>query len=180
MPFYPGPGLGGHCIPVDPHYLSWKLRTLNFNARFIELASEINSRMPHYVVDKVVAALNEQGKSVKGSRILLLGLSYKRDVGDLRESPALDVLEHLVRMGADVRYSDPYIPALNYNDIVLDSTAFTEEGLASMDCVVITTDHSAFDYEAVARSAPSIVDARNALAPLLLKDASLRKKVKRL
>jgi UDP-N-acetyl-D-glucosamine dehydrogenase len=180
MPFYPGPGLGGHCIPVDPHYLSWKLRTLNFNARFIELASEINSRMPHYVVDKVVAALNEQGKSVKGSRVLLLGLSYKRDVGDLRESPALDVLEHLVRMGADVRYSDPYIPALNYNSIALHSTAFTEEGLASVDCVVITTDHSAFDYEAVARSARSIVDARNALAPHLLKDPSLRKKVKRL
>ena len=180
MPFYPGPGLGGHCIPVDPHYLSWKLRTLNFNARFIELASEINSRMPHYVADKVVAALNEQGKSVKGSRILLLGLSYKRDVGDLRESPALDVLEHLVRMGADVSYSDPYIPTLNYNGIARQSTAFTEEGLASVDCVVITTDHSAFDYEAVARSARSIVDARNAMAPLLLKDASLRKKVKRL
>src|SRR5437867_6658566 len=143
MPFYPGPGLGGHCIPIDPHYLSWKLRTLNYYAKFIELASEINSNMPHYVVTKAVDALNDHRKSVRGARVLVLGVAYKKDVGDVRESPALDVIKLLADRGADIRYNDPHAAEVaidggqRYRSVPLD-----REALEEADLVVIITNHS--------------------------------------
>jgi UDP-N-acetyl-D-glucosamine dehydrogenase len=163
MTFYPGPGLGGHCIPIDPLYLSWKLKTLNYNARFIELASEVNSQMPLYVVGKVVDALNTVRKSVNGSKVLILGAAYKRDINDIRESPALDVIKLLQERGAEVSYHDPYIPDLHHEGMDLESVELTAEALRGSDCVVIVTDHSAFDYTWVASEAPIIVDSRNAL-----------------
>jgi UDP-N-acetyl-D-glucosamine dehydrogenase len=180
MPFYPGPGLGGHCIPVDPHYLSWKMRTLNFNARFIELAYEINSFMPEYVTRKVALALNERGKSVKGANVLLLGLSYKKDVSDMRESPALDVLERLLRLGADVHYSDPHVPHVKTHDFTLQAKPLERRLLEAADCVVVTTDHSAFDYDLILKAAHRIVDARNAFGARLRKDPALQGKIIRL
>jgi len=164
MPFYPGPGLGGHCIPVDPHYLAWKLKTLNYNARFIQLAGEINAAMPHYVVDKISDALNDEGKAVKGSRILLLGVAYKRDVSDVRESPALDILRLLERKGAVVAYHDPYVPHLQLDDVVMDSITLNEEALRSADCVVVTTDHRSYDWDWVVRNSRLLVDTRNVTA----------------
>ncbi len=163
MPFYPGPGLGGHCIPIDPHYLSWKLRTLNYTARFIELAAEINSHMPDYVVGKVGDGLNDERKAINGSNIMVLGVAYKRDVGDVRESPALDVLHLLRERGADVTYHDPYVPTVRIEDWVLESAELTDEALAAADCVVIVTDHSDFDYTRIADKAQLIVDTRNAI-----------------
>jgi UDP-N-acetyl-D-glucosamine dehydrogenase len=176
MPFYPGPGLGGHCIPVDPLYLSWKLKALNYNARFIELASEINTGMPYHVVNKVTDTLNRQKKSVNGSRILILGVAYKRDVNDLRESPALDIIKLLQEKGAQVHYSDPYVPELlldgkpitsvNIAGYLHPSSSKTTRGkkhpLTSYDCVLIVTDHSAFDYQAIVKQANLVVDTRNA------------------
>ena len=163
MTFYPGPGLGGHCIPIDPLYLSWKLKTLNYNARFIELASEINSNMPLYVVGKVMDALNDVRKTVNGAKILVLGAAYKRDIDDLRESPALDVIRLLQERGAEVHYNDPYVPALHHEGLDMESVELTDELLQSADCVVIVTDHTAYDWERIAQKARIIVDSRNAL-----------------
>jgi UDP-N-acetyl-D-glucosamine dehydrogenase len=165
MPFYPGPGLGGHCIPIDPLYLSWKLKTLNYTARFIELASEINTSMPAYVVAKIADALNEDGKSVKGSKVVVLGVAYKRDVDDMRESPALDVLHLLIQKGAHVSYHDPHVPSLRLEDgHPLESQAYSDNLLAGADCVVIITDHTAIDWAHVTRTAKVVVDSRNATA----------------
>jgi len=162
LPFYPSPGIGGHCIPIDPHYLSWKLRSLNYTARFIELASEVNSQMPAYVVSKVVDALNDLSKPVRGSRILLLGVTYKRNVADLRESPSLDVLKLLHDRGADLSYHDPYVPHFNEFGVEMLSVELTDRTLAEADCVIISTDHTAFDYARICRTASLVVDARNA------------------
>jgi UDP-N-acetyl-D-glucosamine dehydrogenase len=163
MPFYPGPGLGGHCIPIDPQYLSWKLRTVNYTARFIELATAINSSMPLYVAGKVADALNEKQKSVRGSRILVLGVAYKKDVGDIRESPALDVMGLLKKKGALLSYTDPYVPSLDFLGEPLQSYDI-EQGVARFDCVLIVTDHSAFNYETILEQAPLVFDTRNATA----------------
>jgi UDP-N-acetyl-D-glucosamine dehydrogenase len=166
MPFYPGPGLGGHCIPVDPHYLSWKLKTLNYNARFIELASEINTSMPLYVIDKVTQALNDDCKSVRGSKVVVLGVAYKRDIDDVRESPALDVLSLLHERGANIVYNDPYVPHLRLEgEHKMDSTAYSTELLESADCVVIVTDHNAYDWQHVVDHSKLIVDTRHAIHP---------------
>ena len=162
MPFYPGPGLGGHCIPIDPFYLSWKTKQSGIEARFIELAGYINGNMPHFVVDKVQNALNNHGKAVKGSRVHIVGVAYKRNIDDMRESPALDVILLLKKLGADVSYSDPFVPVLK-----LDATQLkSQDALPSAreaDCVVIITDHSDFDYKALLDSARLIVDTRNAM-----------------
>jgi UDP-N-acetyl-D-glucosamine dehydrogenase len=163
MPFYPGPGLGGHCIPIDPLYLSWKLKLLNYNARFIELASEINANMPEHVSTKVGRALNKRRKAVNGSSILVLGISYKKDISDTRESPALDIIRLLQEEGASVSYSDPYNPELRLDQGLLRSLSLTPENLRSFDCVVLVADHRAFDYDLIAREASLIVDCRNAL-----------------
>ena len=163
MPFYPGPGLGGHCIPVDPHYLSWKLKTLNYTARFIELASEINTSMPLYVMEKVADALNDEGKAVRGAHVVVLGAAFKRDVDDVRESPALDVIALLREKGALVTYHDPYVPTLRLpDDVTLESTAFSQELLQDSDCVVIVTDHQVTDWQQVVDYSHVVVDARNA------------------
>ncbi|MBK7917784.1 MAG: nucleotide sugar dehydrogenase [Chloroflexi bacterium] len=164
MKFTPGPGLGGHCIPIDPHYLSWKLKTVNYTARFIELASDVNSHMPEYVTAKVGEALNAERKAINGSHILILGAAYKPNVGDMRESPALDVIHLLQERGAVIAYHDPYVPDLAHEGFDLQSVALTAETLAAADCVVIVTDHRDFDYHCVADHAAVIVDARNALA----------------
>lgn len=160
MPFYPGPGIGGHCIPIDPLYLSWKLRTLHYKARFIELADDINSAMPDYVVNLVGEALNDHRKSIKGSKILLLGMAYKKDIDDLRESPSLLVYDRLRQKGADLAYYDPFIKSFRYNDETV--TGVGEPDFAAYDCLVVLTDHSCFDYEVIAKSAKLIVDTRNA------------------
>jgi UDP-N-acetyl-D-glucosamine dehydrogenase len=161
MPFYPGPGLGGHCIPIDPLYLSWKLKTLNYRARFIELAGEINSEMPEHVCSLVADALNEQRKSVKGSRVLVLGVTYKKDIDDVRESPALDILNLLEARGALVSYSDPYVPELALNGRSLRSVEALS-GARNADAVVIVTDHSGVAYPEIVAAAPVVVDTRNA------------------
>jgi UDP-N-acetyl-D-glucosamine dehydrogenase len=161
MPFYPGPGLGGHCIPIDPLYLSWKLKTLNYRARFIELAGEINSEMPEYVVSRIADALNEREKSVRGSRVLLLGVSYKRDIDDVRESPALDVLRILERRGARVGYNDPFVQELRTNGEKLTSQELMP-AVAAADIVVIVTDHSAYSYREIVAAARQVLDTRNA------------------
>jgi UDP-N-acetyl-D-glucosamine dehydrogenase len=161
MPFYPGPGLGGHCIPIDPFYLSWKTKQAGIEARFIELAGYINGQMPHFVTDKVQNALNDAGKPVKGSRVHVMGVAYKRDIEDMRESPALDVLLLLQRRGAKLTYSDPHVPALHLDGLHLE--AAPEDTSAAADCVVIITDHSAFDYAGLVERSQLIVDTRNAL-----------------
>jgi len=161
--FYPGPGIGGHCIPVDPFYLTWKAKEYDFSTRFIELAGEINSTMPYYVVGKVADALNEKGKSLKGSKILILGLSYKKDVDDLRESPSLKVIELLQQKGALVDYNDPYfpeIPPLRKYDLTLKSITL-DDTISQYDCVVVLTDHSKCDFDLIAKKAQLIVDTRN-------------------
>ncbi len=162
MPFYPGPGLGGHCIPIDPYYLAWKMKTLNYNARFIELAGEINASMPEYVVNKVVDALNDVEKSVKGSRILLLGIAYKRDINDVRESPALDIFRILEKKGALICYNDPYIPNFAEDGVHFNSCPLSEDLLKSVDCVVLVTDHSSYDYQWLVDRSKIFVDTRNA------------------
>lgn len=161
MPFYPGPGIGGHCIPLDPFYLSWKMKTLNYRARFIELAGEINAEMPHYVVQKVTNALNEQGKSVKGANILILGVAYKPDIDDVRESPALDIICLLVERGANVSYSDPHVLSVAIGDIRMTSVSLTANNLAAADCSVIVTNHKTFDYPWIAVNSQVLVDMRN-------------------
>jgi UDP-N-acetyl-D-glucosamine dehydrogenase len=164
MKFTPGPGVGGHCIPLDPHYLAWKMRTLNYRTRFIELAGEINAEMPEYWVEKVVAALNVQSKSARGSTVLVVGVAYKRDIDDLRESPALDVIRLLERMGAQVRYHDPFIPELHEDGVLLSSSPLTAETVRAADCVVIVTDHTKLDYAMIAREAKALVDTRHVVA----------------
>ena len=161
MPFYPGPGLGGHCIPIDPLYLSWKLKTLNYRARFIELAGEINSEMPHHVVNLIQNALNEGNKSVKDSRILLLGVSYKRDINDIREAPALDILRILEQKGARVSYHDPHVPEITLEGNIYHSESI-DDAVRSTDCAVIVTDHSVFDVERILERVPLLIDTRNA------------------
>ncbi len=163
MPFYPGPGLGGHCIPIDPFYLSWKAKESGFEARFIELAGVINGSMPYYVVSKISDCLNDGGKPVKGSKVLILGVAYKEDINDVREAPALDVIKLLRDKGADLCYSDPHVPELSVGGMEMRSEDLTPELLSSVDCVVITTAHSAFDREMLAGSGVPIVDTRNAL-----------------
>jgi UDP-N-acetyl-D-glucosamine dehydrogenase len=164
MPFYPGPGLGGHCIPVDPHYLSWKLRALNYTARFIELAAEVNSHMPDFVVSKVTDALNEVAKPVKGSKILVLGMAYKPNVGDVRESPALDVIHLLQQRGARVQYHDPLVSDLDLSQVRAERVELTEETVKDTDCVVIVTNHDGYDWSWIVENTPLIVDTRNALS----------------
>ena len=167
MKFTPGPGLGGHCIPVDPHYLAWKMRTLDYRTRFIELASEINAEMPQFVVGKVRAALNAGRKAVNGARILVLGVAYKRDVNDVRESPALDIIRLLAADGAQVEYHDPLVPEVAEDGTSLSSVALTDEVLSEADAVVIVTDHSEVNYGRVLELAAVVVDARHVTAPLL-------------
>jgi UDP-N-acetyl-D-glucosamine dehydrogenase len=176
QPFYPGPGLGGHCIPIDPFYLSWKAKELDFSTRFIELAGEVNTSMPYHVVESVAAALNDHAKPLKGSRILVLGLSYKKDIDDLRESPSLTLIEQLRRKGAIVDYNDPYFPTVGrgrHYDLNMTSTPL--EKIKNYDCVLIATDHSDYDYEQIAREAQLLVDTRNATKRV--KDPSLQEKI---
>jgi len=163
MKFTPGPGLGGHCIPIDPLYLSWKLRALNYTARFIELASEINTGMPRYVVNLIQDALNEQGKALKGSHVLVLGVAYKPDIDDLRESPALDVIGLLEQKGTLVSYHDPHIPIVSHDEVNMQSVPDLMAAVRSADCVVIVTNHSTYDYPAILEAAALVVDTRNAL-----------------
>jgi len=170
MPFYPGPGIGGHCIPLDPHYLSWKARQHGFDSRFIGLAEQVNSRMPEHVVQLVADGLNDESKAMKGSRILLLGVAYKKDIDDVRESPALSIIDRLRARGAAVRYHDPFVKEVHFDDAhtegggePLESVSLTDEELHASDCVVIVTDHSGTDYQRVCRRCSLIVDTRNAL-----------------
>jgi len=163
MKFLPGPGLGGHCIPIDPHYLAWKMRGLNYKTRFIDLAGELNTEMPLFWVRKVAQALNDQGKAVKGAAVLVLGVAYKRDIDDLRESPALDIIRLLEGQGARVAYSDPHVPCFSENGQEYRSVPLTQQSVAAADCVMIVTDHSDFDYSLVARHARAVVDTRNAM-----------------
>jgi UDP-N-acetyl-D-glucosamine dehydrogenase len=166
MPFYPGPGLGGHCIPVDPYYLSWKAREFDFAARFIELAGEVNTAMPYHVVESVASALNDRQKPLKGSRVLVLGVAYKKDVDDLRESPSLKIIDLLTARGAQIDYSDPYFPEMHkmrhYNFTGMKSVRLDPKMLASYDCVLIATDHTSYDYPMIVESAQLVIDTRNA------------------
>jgi UDP-N-acetyl-D-glucosamine dehydrogenase len=165
--FYPGPGLGGHCIPIDPFYLTWAARRFGVNTRFIELAGDVNTSMPRYVVARVADALNEQAQAIRGSHILVLGVAYKKDVDDPRESPAFEIMEELQKRGAHVAYHDPYIPvlpAMRHHHIRLDSVPLTPEVLAAQDCVVVVTDHSVFKFEWIVRHCRALVDTRNATA----------------
>jgi UDP-N-acetyl-D-glucosamine dehydrogenase len=176
MKFTPGPGIGGHCIPLDPHYLAWKMRTLNYKTRFIDLASEINSEMPALVVQRVAQALNDQRKPVNGSRILVLGVAYKRDIDDMRESPALDVIRLLEERGAEVVYHDPHVPSFREDGHERLSVPFSDAELARADAVVIVTDHSSVDYQRVVDVAPVVVDTRNATAGLRRSSEDANKK----
>lgn len=162
MPFYPGPGLGGHCLPVDPQYLSWKLKTLNYHARFIELATDVNASMPAVVVSRIADALNDEGKAVNGSKILIIGLSYKKDVGDLRESPALDILKLLYQKGATLWFNDPFVTESPLSDVPAEYVELTPEVLDQSDCAVVVTDHTLYDYHFLAKHASLLVDTRNA------------------
>jgi UDP-N-acetyl-D-glucosamine dehydrogenase len=166
MPFYPGPGLGGHCIPLDPHYLAWKMRTLNYTSRFIQVATEINLAMPGHVVGLITDALNERRQAVNGARILVLGVAYKPNVADVRESPAIEVLKALAQRGADLRYNDPYVSRLNVEGLAMASSPLTDALLADMDCVVIITPHQVYDWPHIARQARLIIDTRNATGAL--------------
>jgi len=163
MKFTPGPGLGGHCIPIDPHYLAWKMRALNYKTRFIEIAGEVNAEMPEFWIDKVVEGLNDRGKAVRGSRVLVLGVAYKKDIDDIRESPAIDIIRLLEKRGATVTYHDPHVALLREDGMEFASVALTPETLAAADCVVVVTDHSAVDYDMVARHAALVVDTRHVL-----------------
>jgi len=181
MAFYPGPGIGGHCIPLDPHYLSWKARQHGFDSRFIGLAEEVNSRMPEHVVQLVADGLNDESKSMKGSRILLLGVAYKKDIDDVRESPALSIIDRLRAKGADVRYHDPFVKQVRFDDAhtegggdPIDSVPLTDDELRLADCVVIVTNHSTTDYSRVCELSSLIVDTRNALNGDLRKGSSAR------
>ena len=181
MAFYPGPGIGGHCIPLDPHYLSWKARQHGFDSRFISLAEEVNSRMPEHVVQLVADGLNDERKAMNGSNVLLLGVAYKKDVNDVRESPALSIIDRLRAKGANVSYHDPFVAEVNFDDAhteangePLNSVALSDEQLEAADCVIIVTDHSNIDYQRVCRLASVIVDTRNALNGDLRRDSKAR------
>jgi UDP-N-acetyl-D-glucosamine dehydrogenase len=181
MPFYPGPGIGGHCIPLDPHYLSWKARQHGFDSRFIGLAEEVNSRMPEHVVQLVSDGLNDERKAMRGSNVLLLGVAYKKDINDVRESPALSIIDRLRAKGANVRYHDPFVAELRFDDAhtdssgePLDSVPLTNEELQSADCVIIVTDHSDIDYKRICSLVPLIVDTRNALNGDIRRESSAR------
>ena len=181
MPFYPGPGIGGHCIPLDPHYLSWKARQHGFDSRFIGLAEEVNSRMPEHVVQLVADGLNDESKAMKGSRVLLLGVAYKKDINDVRESPALSIIDRLRAKGANVQYHDPFVREIRFDDAhtegggdPLQSVELTDEELGKADCVVIVTDHSGIDYVRVCKLTPLVVDTRNALNGDLRKGSCAR------
>jgi UDP-N-acetyl-D-glucosamine dehydrogenase len=181
MPFYPGPGIGGHCIPLDPHYLSWKARQHGFDSRFIGLAEEVNSRMPEHVVQLVADGLNDEMKALKGARVLLLGVAYKKDIDDVRESPALSIIDRLRAKGAQVRYHDPFVAEVRFDDAhtegsgePLRSVALTDDELTATDCVVIVTDHSQVDYRRVCELTKLIVDTRNALNSDLRKASCAR------
>ncbi|HEU4473229.1 MAG TPA: nucleotide sugar dehydrogenase [Gemmatimonadales bacterium] len=163
MKFLPGPGLGGHCIPIDPHYLAWKMRGLNYKTRFIDLAGELNTEMPLFWVRKVAEALNHQGKAVRGATVLVLGVAYKRDIDDIRESPALDIIRLLEGQGARVVYSDPHVPCFSENGHEYRSVALSPQAVAAVDCVMVVTDHSAVDYRMIGRNAKLVVDTRNAM-----------------
>lgn len=168
--FYPGPGVGGHCIPIDPFYLTWKAREYDFHTRFIELAGEINVEVSYYVVNKVVRALNNENKSLKDAKIFILGVAYKKDIDDMRESPALKIIELLRKQGANITYHDPFIPVIEPHGgstLHLESLSLTDEVLANADCVLILTDHSNVDYERVVAKAQLIVDTRNATKHVL-------------
>jgi UDP-N-acetyl-D-glucosamine dehydrogenase len=184
MPFYPGPGIGGHCIPIDPLYLSWKLKTLNYTARFIEMASEINASMPIHVVSRIVEALNDDAKAVRNSKIAVIGVAYKRDVDDLRESPALDIIQLLEEKGANVSYHDPYVPSLRLDhggpEHTLHSVELTAEWLKSADCVVIVTDHSTYDWRWVVANSKLVLDTRNATAAVRVNGGSNGRRVVKL
>ncbi len=164
MKFTPGPGLGGHCIPVDPHYLSWKMKTLDYKTRLVELASEINAEMPHYVAEKGANLLNDQGKPVRGSKVVIIGVAYKRDTDDTRESPALDIIQLLMAKGAEVEYHDPLVPTLRQEGQSLSSVPLDSRLMASADLVVIVTDHSDIDYSIIRTATCPILDTRNVLA----------------
>ena len=181
MAFYPGPGIGGHCIPLDPHYLSWKARQHGFDSRFIGLAEEVNSRMPDHVVQLVSDGLNDVSKSMKGSRVLLLGVAYKKDIDDVRESPALSIIDRLRAKGADVRYHDPFVGEIRFDDAhtegsgePLSSAELTDDEVSNSDCVIIVTDHSGIDYQRVTKLATLVVDTRNALNGDLRRDSTAR------
>jgi len=166
-PFYPGPGLGGHCIPIDPFYLTWKARQYGMPTRFIELAGEINTNMPHYVIEKTMDALNQRRKSLKGSKVLVLGLAYKKDIDDVRESPSIELIELLLERGAKVDYNDPYIPKTHKqrrHDLGMTSRKLSAKMLASYDAVLISTDHSDYDYNWIVKNATLVIDTRNATA----------------
>jgi UDP-N-acetyl-D-glucosamine dehydrogenase len=166
MPFYPGPGLGGHCIPIDPFYLTWKAKEVGVSTRFIELAGEVNTSMPHFVIDKVMHALNDHGKALKGSKVLVLGVAYKKNIDDPRETPAAEIIELLMDRGAQVSYHDPHVPTfprMRKHTIPLSSVKLDAATLKSADCVLVVTDHDAVDYQAVASNAPLVVDTRNAM-----------------
>lgn len=176
MKFTPGPGLGGHCIPIDPLYLSWKMKSFNYNARFIELASEINTNMPRYVVERIMDALNDRSKALKGSKALILGVAYKPDVDDVRESPALDVIGLLQNKGADVKYHDPYISHIHHekDGWQMDSVADAMAAVKDADVVVIITNHESYDYEAIVKSAKFVFDSRNATRKIPNSDKVVR------
>ena len=181
MPFYPGPGIGGHCIPLDPHYLSWKARQHGFDSRFIGLAEEVNSRMPDHVVQLISDGLNDVRKAMNGARVLLLGVAYKKDINDVRESPALSIIDRLRAKGADVRYHDPFVKEISFEDShtesagePLSSAPLNDEELRAADCIVIVTDHSDIDYQRVCQLAPLVVDTRNALNGDLRRGSSAR------
>jgi UDP-N-acetyl-D-glucosamine dehydrogenase len=181
MPFYPGPGIGGHCIPLDPHYLSWKARQHGFDSRFISLAEEVNSRMPEHVVQLVADGLNDDRKAMNGSRILLLGVAYKRDIDDVRESPALSIIDRLRIRGCDVRYHDPFVRQIRFDDAHTDSggepmssVELSDAEIQASDCVLIVTNHSQIDYHRIIELAPLIVDTRNALNGELRRDSRAR------
>lgn len=181
MPFYPGPGIGGHCIPLDPHYLSWKARQHGFDSRFISLAEEVNSRMPEHVVQLVADGLNDERKAMNGSNVLLLGVAYKKDINDVRESPALSIIDRLRAKGANVRYHDPFVAELRFDDAHTESTGdplssvpLTNEELQAADCVIVVTDHSDIDYKRICSIVPLIVDTRNALNGDIRRDSSAR------
>ena len=166
IPFYPGPGLGGHCIPIDPHYLAWKLKALNFQARFIGLASEINGMMPAVVTSLVADGLNRASRSIRGSKVLILGVAYKKNVSDCRESPALDVMRMLSDKGALLSYNDPFVPSVRLGGQLLTSTELSAAEIASQDCLIILTDHSAYDFRSILKSARLVIDTRNATKEL--------------
>jgi len=164
MPFYPGPGLGGHCIPIDPLYLSWKMRKLNYRTRFIELADQVNSAMPRYVVDRIVELLNQRRIPINGARILILGITYKRDIDDTRESPALSIIEELLELEGAISYHDPYVPGFEYNGVKLSRVELSPELLSEQDLVVVTTDHQSYDWQFVVKHSRLILDTRNAVS----------------